>query len=209
MGAGLLSQFMFMAITAANHTTGLCPWKCTPSVAYGDVSPRESVSHDSQSPTAPYESCSLATPEGEILAALYLELLMNSNAKRRENFPLRGKWCAAPEGVHFHGRSPVVWFSAITTMNTSRPKCSAPIVPPATPGERWWRSHQRGPVGMLFGDSDTKSMHHLTELAAKGGHPLSGCAGLSPIQGTEYASLRFSMMSCSTLSSVHSFSASP
>ena len=29
-------------------------------------------------------------PEGEILAALYLELLMNSNAKRRENFPPRG-----------------------------------------------------------------------------------------------------------------------
>ena len=78
----------------------------------------------------PYKSRSLATPEGEILAALYLELLMNSNAKRRENFPLRGKWCAAPKGVHFHGRSPVVWFSAITTMNTCRPKCSAPIVPP-------------------------------------------------------------------------------
>ena len=102
MGAGLLSQFVFMAITAANHTTGLRPWKCTPSVAYGDVSPRESVSHDSQSPTAPYESCSLATPEGEILAALYLELLMNSNAERRENFPLWGKWCVAPKGVHFH-----------------------------------------------------------------------------------------------------------
>ena len=102
MGAGLLSQFVFLAVTAANHTTGLRPWKCTPSVAYGDVSPRESVSHDSQSPTAPYESCSLATPEGEILAALYLELLMNSNAERRENFPLWGKWCAAPKGVHFH-----------------------------------------------------------------------------------------------------------
>ena len=102
MGAGILSQFMFIAITAENYTTGLRSWKCTPSVAYGDVSPRESVSHDSQSPTAPYESCSLATPEGEILAALYLELLMNSNAERRENFPLRGKWCAAPKGVHFH-----------------------------------------------------------------------------------------------------------
>ena len=30
MDTGLLSQFMFMAITAANHTTGLRPWKCTP-----------------------------------------------------------------------------------------------------------------------------------------------------------------------------------
>ena len=112
MGAGLLSQFMFMAVTAANHTTGLRPWKCTPSVAYGDVSPRESVSHDSQSPAAPYESCSLATPEGEILAALYLELLMNSNAERQENFPLRGKWCAAPKGVHFQrAAGAVVWFA--------------------------------------------------------------------------------------------------
>ena len=101
-GRWAFESIMFMAITAANHTTGLRPWKCTPSVAYGDVSPRESVSHDSQSPAAPYESCSLATPEGEILAALYLELLMNSNAERRENFPLRGKWCAAPKGVHFH-----------------------------------------------------------------------------------------------------------
>ena len=27
MGAGLLSQFVFMAITAENHTTGLRPWK--------------------------------------------------------------------------------------------------------------------------------------------------------------------------------------
>ena len=93
MGAGLLSQFVFMAITAANHTTGLRPWKCTPSVAYGDVSPRESVSHDSQSPAAPYESCSLATPEGEILAALYLELLMNSNAERRQKGCISNALC--------------------------------------------------------------------------------------------------------------------
>ena len=30
MGAGLLSQFMFMVVTPENHTTGLRPWKCTP-----------------------------------------------------------------------------------------------------------------------------------------------------------------------------------
>ena len=53
--------------------TALRARKCTPSAACGGVSPRESVSHDSQSPAAPYESCSLATPEGEILAALYNE----------------------------------------------------------------------------------------------------------------------------------------
>ncbi len=56
-------------------------------------------------------------PEGEILAALYLELLMRSKAERRANFPLRGKWCAAPKGVHFHGRSPVVWFAAVIAIN--------------------------------------------------------------------------------------------
>ena len=51
---------------------------------------------------APYKSRSLATPEGEILAALCFEMLMNSEAESRANFPLRGKWCAAPKGVHFH-----------------------------------------------------------------------------------------------------------
>ena len=56
-------------------TGPMARWKCTPSAAFGGVSPRESVSHDSQSPTAPYESCSLATPEGEILAVLCNEQL--------------------------------------------------------------------------------------------------------------------------------------
>jgi hypothetical protein len=41
-------------------------------------------------------------PEGEILATLYFELLVRVKAERRINFPLRGKWCAAPKGVHFH-----------------------------------------------------------------------------------------------------------
>ena len=40
-------------------------------------------------------------PEGEILATLYFELLMRVKVERRVNFPLRGKWCAAPKGVHF------------------------------------------------------------------------------------------------------------
>ena len=71
--------------------TSLRSGKYTPSVTFGDVSPRESVSHDSQSPTAPYESCSLATPEGEILAALPFVMLMKPESKLRINFPLRGK----------------------------------------------------------------------------------------------------------------------
>ena len=49
-------------------------------------------------------------PEGEILATLCFEMLMRTNAERREDFPLRGKWCAAPIGVHFHVRSPVCMF---------------------------------------------------------------------------------------------------
>ena len=65
------------------HNRAGARWKCTPSAAFGGVSPRESVSHDSQSPAAPYESCSLATPEGEILAVLTLEMLMSSKAARR------------------------------------------------------------------------------------------------------------------------------
>ena len=37
---------------------------------------------------------------------------MNSNAERQENFPLRGKWCAAPKGVHFQrAAGVVVWFA--------------------------------------------------------------------------------------------------
>ena len=36
--------------------------KAPPLSPFGDISPRESVSHDSQSPAALYESCSLATP---------------------------------------------------------------------------------------------------------------------------------------------------
>ena len=39
---------------------------------------------------APYKFRSLATPEGEVLAALCLELLLSLKAERRANFPLRG-----------------------------------------------------------------------------------------------------------------------
>ena len=75
---GISGNLSLWQLQRENHTTGLSPWKCTPSAAFGGVSPRESVSHDSQSPAAPYESCSLATPEGEILAALRFAVLMRS-----------------------------------------------------------------------------------------------------------------------------------
>ena len=48
--------------------------KCTPS-AYG-TSPRESMSLDFRIVSLPYKSSSFATPEGEVLAALCLEMLM-------------------------------------------------------------------------------------------------------------------------------------
>ena len=89
---GISGNLSLYQLQRENRTTGLSPWKCTPSAAFGGVSPRESVSHDSQSPAAPYESCSLATPEGEILAALCLVILMKLNGKQRANFPLRGKY---------------------------------------------------------------------------------------------------------------------
>ena len=42
-------------------------------------------------------------PEGEVLAAHCLELLMSSTAEQRVKFSLRGKGGAlAPKGVHFH-----------------------------------------------------------------------------------------------------------
>ena len=84
----------FTTVLKVERKTSQPPYgrrKCTPSAACGGVSPRESVSHDSQSPAAPYESCSLATPEGEILAALCFEMFMRTNAERREDFHLKVK----------------------------------------------------------------------------------------------------------------------
>ena len=60
-------------------------------------------------------------PEGEVLVALCLELLMSPKAERRVDFPLRGKYREAGIGVHFHQAQPgwhvfpraasaVVWF---------------------------------------------------------------------------------------------------
>ena len=59
-----------------NHTTAPLARGNAPLLPPAAASaPRESVSHDSQVASLPYESCSLATPEGEILAALYNERL--------------------------------------------------------------------------------------------------------------------------------------
>ena len=56
-------------------------------------------------------------PEGEILAALCLELLASLEAERRANFPLRGKWWRQPPiGVHFRERSEVCLFPFVETL---------------------------------------------------------------------------------------------
>ena len=79
------------------------------------------MSLDSQSPLAPYESTSFATPKGALLLALCLVMLMSPKAEQREDFPLRGKYREAGIGVHFHQAQPgwhvflrakgaVVWF---------------------------------------------------------------------------------------------------
>ena len=104
--------------------------------------PRESVSRDFQVATLPYKSRSLATPEGEILAALCFAMLMRPKAERRADFPLRGKWCAAPIGVHFHRAQPglpvfyarraVIWFS----ISRSKIIYSSPAKPPPQPSAR-------------------------------------------------------------------------
>ena len=49
-------------------------------------------------------------PEGEVLAALCLEMLMSSEAKRRANLPLRGR-CRRQKGCISIARRAVVWFS--------------------------------------------------------------------------------------------------
>ena len=48
--------------------------KCTPIPACGGTSPQESMSLDSQVALLPYESCSFATPKGEVYSLLSLEL---------------------------------------------------------------------------------------------------------------------------------------
>ena len=62
----------FAASLDKTFTTALAGEGNAPLSPLRGTSPRESVSHDSHSPAAPYESCSLATLEGEVLEALAL-----------------------------------------------------------------------------------------------------------------------------------------
>ena len=96
----------------------------------------------------PYKSRSLATPKGEVLAMLCLEVLMRPKAERRAKFPLRGKGGAlAPKGVHFHrptgrlacfppGEARLFGFLSATAINSHCRHCPAP-----TKGARCRRQH--------------------------------------------------------------------
>ena len=161
--------------------------KCTPSAACGGVSPRESVSHDSQSPTAPYESCSLATPEGEILAALYFELLMRVKVERQVKFPPPGeRWCAAPKGVHFHApQARLFGFAAKRLINSIA----------AEGGDTTTLSHAvavklKNPKNLRPGGPSTLTPKGRVQWRYHNPQPRSGCRPLSEANTTLLYNLR-------------------
>ena len=61
-----------------NHTTGLCP----------EENKQTALTGDGNAPLLPPAAAS--PPEGEILAALCIDVLMSSEAEWRADFPLRG-----------------------------------------------------------------------------------------------------------------------
>ena len=72
MGAERFSHLMLIAAAAKNHTTALAGVGNAPLLPPAAASLHGKASHTILSrPRAPYESYSLATPEGEILAALF------------------------------------------------------------------------------------------------------------------------------------------
>ena len=73
-----------------NHTTGLRPEENKPTALSGDR-------NAPLLPTAP-------PPEGEVLAPICIEMFMSLEAERRENFPLRGKWCDSTQRGAFPAR---------------------------------------------------------------------------------------------------------
>ena len=58
----------------AEHSAELATFGGSPLSGFAGLSPRESVSHDSQVALLPYESCSLATPSGGQNRPLYTPL---------------------------------------------------------------------------------------------------------------------------------------
>ena len=92
MGAGQWRQFEFMAVAERKPYNLAALVEMHPYSRFAGLLLKGSMSLDSQSSTTPYESSSFATPEGEVLAALCLKMIMNPKAERRVNLPLRGKY---------------------------------------------------------------------------------------------------------------------
>ena len=92
MGAGHFSQFEFISVAEGKPSQpGWRPWKCTPSAAFGGVSPRR----------------------GRFALRFAYSFISSTGAEHRADFPLRVE--VPPQagiGVHFHrAEGPVCLFS--------------------------------------------------------------------------------------------------
>ena len=95
---------------------------------YDRASPEENkqtaLTGDGNAPLLP--PAAAFPPEGEILAPLCIEMFMSLEAERRENFPLRGKWCdstqrgCARHGCNLMGESPKCGMTITSTQPMAR-----------------------------------------------------------------------------------------
>ena len=145
-----------------------CLWQRKPTYTTG-LAPAGNAPLLSPAATSP--------PEGEILAALYFELLMRvkverqvkfpppgwqrnwirRGAERPENpvtcFPLGERWCAAPKGVHFHApQARLFGFAAKRHKNFIARRAIPPPFEPACrrqaePSEPSETGPRSGPIG--------------------------------------------------------------
>ena len=91
----------------AKYSAELATFGGSPLSRFAGLSPRESVSHDSQVALLPYESCSLATPSGGQNKPLYVPPQSHVAQQQASIVPplQRGErwWRQPPKGVpHFH-----------------------------------------------------------------------------------------------------------
>ena len=111
----------------------------------------------------PFWCCAPLPPEGEVLAALCLEILMSPEAEWRANLPLRGrrrrrrqKGCISiarrAVGLFSSGRSPVVWFSLRGCHKLTLTPLPSIHSPTTKWAKRWWRQPPKGalPTGSIY-----------------------------------------------------------
>ena len=78
LGAGQRCQFEFMAAAERKQYNRALPVEMYPYPRYAVLFLKGSMSLDFQVAALPYKSSSFATPEGEVLAALCLDVLMRT-----------------------------------------------------------------------------------------------------------------------------------